>query len=94
MKYNFDKTIDHRYDHSYRWAQPEGRDDILGMGTADMDFECAPCIREAAFEICSENTFNYRAKTDHYYDSLIGWYKRMYDLDASREWLANSPATL
>ena len=94
MKYNFEKTLDHRYDHSYRWAQPEGRDDILGMGTADMDFECAPCIRDAAMNICSENTFNYRAKTDHYFDSLIGWYKRMYGLDASKEWLSNIPATL
>lgn len=94
MKYNFDKTLDHRINHSYRWAQPEGRDDIIGMGTADMDFECAPCIREAAQQICDENTFNYRAKPDHYYDSLAGWYNRMYGLEISRDWLTNIPATL
>ena len=94
MKYNFDKTLDHRANHSYRWAQPDGRNDIIGMGTADMDFECAPAIREAAEQICSENTFNYRAKPDHYYDSLIGWYQRMYGLDISRAWLSNIPATL
>ena len=94
MKYNFDKTLDHRANHSYRWAQPDGRNDIIGMGTADMDFECAPAIREAAEQICSENTFNYRAKPDHYYDSLIGWYQRMYGLEVSRDWLSNIPATL
>ena len=94
MEYNFDKTLDHRYDHSYRWAQPEGRDDILGMGTADMDFECPPCVRESAREILKENTFNYRAKTERYYDSLIDWYKRMYGLEITRDWHTNIPATL
>ena len=38
MKYNFDETLDHRYDGSIRWEQPDGRDDVIGMGTADMDF--------------------------------------------------------
>ena len=94
MKYNFDKTLDHRANHSYRWAQPDGRSDIIGMGTADMDYECAPAIRKAAEQICSENTFNYRAKPDHYYDSLISWYQRMYGLEVSRDWLSNIPATL
>lgn len=94
MKYNFDKTLDHRTDHSYRWVQPEGRNDLIGMGTADMDFECAPAIRNVAQQVCSENTYNYRAKPDHYYDSLTGWYKRMYGLDVSRDWLSNIPATL
>lgn len=94
MKYNFDRTLDHRANHSYRWEQPEGRQDVIGMGTADMDFECPPCIRQAAQDICRENTFNYRAKTDHYYDSLAGWYERSYGLDVKREWMTNIPATL
>lgn len=94
MKYYFDKTLDHRTNHSYRWTQPEGRDDIIGMGTADMDFECPPCIREAALQITNENTFNYRAKTNHYYDSLCNWYERMYGLRMTRDWLTNIPATL
>ena len=94
MKYNFDSTLDHRYDNSYRWAQPEGRDDILGMGTADMDFECPPCVKESALGILEENTFNYRAKTDRYYDSLVNWYKRMYGLEISKDWHTNIPATL
>ena len=60
MKYNFDETGDHRQDGSIRWEQPEGRDDIIGMGTADMDFTCAPCIRKVLQPICEENTYNYR----------------------------------
>lgn len=52
MKYNFDETGDHRQDGSIRWEQPEGRDDIIGMGTADMDFTCTPCIRKVLQPIC------------------------------------------
>ena len=62
MKYTFDTTLDHRYNGSVRWAQPEGRQDILGMGTADLDYFCAPCIREATAKVCEENTFNYRSR--------------------------------
>ena len=94
MRYNFDHTLDHRANHSYRWTQPEGRNDIIGMGTADMDFACPPCIRQTAQQICNENTFNYRAKPDHYYNSLTGWYRRRYGLEISRDWLTNIPATL
>ena len=52
MKYNFDDTLDHRCNHSYRWEQPEGRNDVLGMGTADLDYVCAPCMKEAALKVC------------------------------------------
>lgn len=48
MHFEFDHTLDHRRNHSTRWQQPDGRDDILGMGTADLDYFCAPCAKEAA----------------------------------------------
>lgn len=40
MKYQFDVTLDHRFTGSTRWLQPEGRKDVIGMGTADLDFAC------------------------------------------------------
>ena len=94
MKFNFNKTLDHRYDGSYRWAQPEGRSDVLGMGTADMDYFCAPSILEATRRIAEENTFNYRGKSEEYYNALTNFFKRRYDLDIRREWLNNIPCTL
>lgn len=94
MKYNFDETLDHRYNYSYRWMQPEGEDHILGMGTADMDYACPPCIREATRKVAEENTFNYRGKSDEYYEAIRGFFKRRYGLDIRREWLNNIPCTL
>ncbi|MCI8514997.1 MAG: aminotransferase class I/II-fold pyridoxal phosphate-dependent enzyme [Lachnospiraceae bacterium] len=94
MKYDFDRTLDHRKDASYRWEQTEGRDDILGMGTADLDFACAPCVKEACARVLEENTYNYRKKTGEYFDAVKSFYRRNYGLSVKEEWLSDSPGTL
>ena len=94
MKYNFDETGDHRQDGSIRWEQPEGRDDIIGMGTADMDFTCTPCIRKVLQPICEENTYNYRFKPESYFQSVIRWFRENYQLDVKKDWMSNVPGTI
>ena len=94
MKYNFDETGDHRQDGSIRWEQPKGRDDIIGMGTADMDFTCAPCIRKVLQPICEENTYNYRFKPESYFQSVIRWFRENYQLDVKKDWMSNVPGTI
>ena len=94
MKYNFDDTLDHRCNHSYRWEQPEGRNDVLGMGTADLDYVCAPCMKEAALKVCEENTFNYRKKPDSYYEAIISWFNRKHEMEVKREWIRELPSTI
>lgn len=94
MKYDFDKTLDHRYNHSYRWEQPAGRDDVLGMGTADLDYVCPPCVREATRTVCEENTFNYRKKPAAYYEAVMGWFQRRDQMEVKREWIRELPSTI
>lgn len=90
----FDETLDHRKNLSYRWVQPEGREDVLGMGTADMDFVCPDCVRRATQNIWEENTFNYRMKPEGYFQAILGWYERKYQLMMEKEWLSNVPGTI
>ena len=94
MKYDFDKTLDHRKDGSYRWHQPEGTNEMLGMGTADLDFECAPCIKEACRRVMEENTYNYRYKSEDYYNALSDFYKRNYDMEIDANRVTNVPGTI
>lgn len=94
MGYDFDKTLDHRKNHAIRWIQPEGREDILGMGTADMDYFCAPCVKDATQAVCEENTFNYRKKPDAYYEAISGWFCRKYDMTVEKEWVRELPSTV
>lgn len=94
MVFDFDNTLDHRYNDSYKWEQQKYRDDIIGMGTADLDFACAPCIKVALEKVASENTYNYRKKSDDYFDTVINWYFRKYELEIQKEWLSNVPSTI
>ena len=52
MKYNFDTTLDHRKNGSYRWGMEDMPENVIGMGTADLDYFCAPCIKEAFGAYC------------------------------------------
>lgn len=52
MKYNFDTTPDHKTNASFRWGMADMPSDVIGMGTADLDYYCAPCIRETLFAHC------------------------------------------
>lgn len=94
MGYNFDETLDHRHNDSYRWAQPEGREDVLGMGTADLDYYCPPCVKEATRKVCEENTFNYRKKPDSYYKAVASWFQRRHGMEIKREWMRELPSTI
>lgn len=94
MNYKFDQVSDHRGDGSIRWEQPLDRDDIIGMGTADMDFECAPCIKEALRAVAEENIYHYKFKPEGYYQSVIRWFRDKYGLEIKKKWMSNVPGTI
>jgi len=94
MKYNFDSTLNHRVNASYRWGMEGMPEDVIGMGTADLDYGCAPCIRKALVPIAEENCYNYRQHTQEYYDAVTGWYQKKYGLTVCKEWISNVPSTI
>ena len=91
---DFSITKDLRHDGSIKWMQPEGREDVLGMGTADLDFDCPDCIRDAFRPITESNIYNYRYKPDEYYDAIISFFRRRYGFEIGRDWISNIPGTI
>jgi len=94
VKFEFDITLDHRNNGSYRWGIPNMPDDVIGMGTADLDFSCAPCIRDELIPIAQENCYNYRQRSDEYHHAIIDWYHRNYGLWIEKEWVSSVPSTI
>ena len=92
--YDFDNTPDHKHNGSYRWNMPDMPEDVIGMGTADLDYYCAPCIREALVPIAEENCYNYRQRSDAYYEAVLSYFKDKFGLEAKREWVSNVPSTI
>ena len=94
MTYDFDHTQDHRHNGSFRWDMPDMPSDVIGMGTADLDYDCAPAVREALLPIAKENCYNYRQRPEAYYEAVIGWYQRRYNLLIKKEWISSVPSTI
>ncbi len=94
MHCEFDKAPNHKSDGSFRWDMPGFPDDVIGMGTADLDYTCAPCIRETLTDVAGQNCYNYRQKPEAYYEALEEYYQRKYGLQIQREWISNVPSTI
>lgn len=94
MTYDFDQDLGLGSIGSRRWDQPAGRVGVLGMGTADLDFACPPCVREAIAPIVEQNVYDYRVVPDSYYEALLGWFLRRYGMEAERDWFDSVPSTI
>lgn len=86
MKYNFDTPIVRRGTHCVKWDETE-HDDIIPLWVADMDFEAAPCIREAVQKRADHGVFGYAVVQDSYYDAVVSWYERRHQWHIEREWI-------
>lgn len=84
----FDKVIDR---HGTDAAKIEylkeffGRDDLLPMWVADMDFESPYCITKALQERLNHKIYGYAHAPNSYWDSIINWEKNQNDWLFSRD---------
>ncbi len=87
--YSFDKVIDRKntecakFDYLPYENVPEVH---YPLWVADMDFEIAPQIVEALNKRMEHKLFGYFLMTDRYFDSIINWHSRRYDVkDITKE---------
>lgn len=95
MKYNFDEIIDRRGTSSVKWDGVQkywnGRNDLLPMWVADMDFKTAPFVVEALKKRLDHEVIGYTFACDEWYDAIINWVKVRFDLTITREMIDYSP---
>lgn len=64
-------------------------EDSIALFTADMDFQCAPLIKEALQKRVEHNVYGYtvmdRYNEGPYKDAVIGWFKRRHNWETKRE---------
>ena len=88
MKYDFDQVIDRRGTSAIKVEGVKemwGRDDLLPLWIADMDFATAPFVTEAIRQRCENLVLGYTAKPDSYYQAIINWNKNRYGLEVEKE---------
>ena len=109
MKYDFDTQINRRNTASEKWefvqygenldrTRPTeeffGKDSILPMWVADMDFACPPAVIQALQDRAGHPIYGYTDKTDSYFNAVTGWMQRRHGWTVSPDWIVTTPGVV
>lgn len=85
MRFDFDKINNRRGTDCLKWDITEK--DELPMWVADMDFETAPCIKEAILSRAAHGVFGYSIIPDEWKHAYINWWKSRHGIEYKPEQL-------
>jgi len=97
VKYNFDKIIERRGTDCIKWDHADlffGKNDLLPMWVADMDFESPPEVVEAIVTRAKHGIYGYTARSDSYYESIVSWLSRRHGWEVEKEWISHAPGVV
>lgn len=86
MNYDFDEVIDRSRNRAAKYDERMkkfGRQDVIPLWVADMDFKTAQPIIDALKEKAEQGIFGYTSRPDSYFKAICGWQKRRngWDID-------------
>lgn len=94
QRYDFDKVIDRRDTNSFKYDALDevyGRNDLISLWVADMDFATPDFVVEALRERLDHPVFGYTKPYDSYWQSIVDWTYRRHAWAVEREWLCYIP---
>lgn len=95
--YDFDKiirresTANYKYDLRKRFF---GKDDVIPLWVADMDFETPIFIRDAILKRAKHPIYGYSFREKSYYKSIVEWVKKRHNWTIDAEWIVYSPGVV
>ncbi|HRQ99202.1 MAG TPA: MalY/PatB family protein [Candidatus Syntrophosphaera sp.] len=97
MKYDFDTVIDRRGSFCFKYdglKEVYGREDLIPLWIADMDFQVAPQIKAAMQKRLDHGIFGYNQRLPIYYETVINWAKKRYGYEPQEDWIMTSPGIM
>jgi cysteine-S-conjugate beta-lyase len=97
MKYDFDKICDRSDTNCIKWDARKsifGRDDIIPMWVADMDFPAAPQIVEALKKRAEHPFYGYTWPGKNIVECIVARMKRKFDWTIKPEWVVFTPGVV
>ena len=94
MKYNFDEIINRKGTSCVKhdmMRRDFGTDDLLPMWVADMDLRTPPFIMDAIRERCNHEVLGYTYADRKYYEAIMWWMGRHYNIQPKKEELHYIP---
>lgn len=97
MKYNFGEITDRSGSHCVKLDRLKavfGRDDLIPLWVADMDFLSPPAITEALTERTRHGIFGYTVDYEGYYRSIVNWLKNRHRYTVDRSEITFVPGVV
>ena len=94
MNYNFDEIINRKGTNSVKWDAVEGRwgrNDLIPMWVADMDFRTAPFVIDALKKRLEHEVLGYTFACKEWAESIINWLKERHGWTISEDMLTFTP---
>ena len=92
--YDFDKIIERRGSGAIKCdalGKFFGKDDLIPMWVADMDFETPDFITEALMERMKHPIFGYTSEPAEYRPAICDWIAEHHGWEVKSEWLSYIP---
>jgi len=93
----FDRGIDRRGTYCEKWDFNQrifGREDVIPMWVADMDFASPPCVREAIASRAAHGAYGYTDYDALMTEALTEWMRARHGLEMRPEWAIFSPGVV
>jgi len=97
MKYNFNTIIERENTDCVKYDLRKaffGKEDVLPLWVADMDFETPDFIREAVIKRATHPVYGYTFRSDSFSKSVINWMKIRHKWEVKKEWVSFSPGVV
>ncbi|MDD2229486.1 MAG: PatB family C-S lyase [Candidatus Cloacimonetes bacterium] len=94
MSSRFDQVIDRRKSGCFKYDALKmiyGRDDLLSMWVADMDFAVSDEIQSALSARIQHPVYGYNYRLSEFYDAVQLWQERRFAWFTEREWIVPVP---
>jgi cystathionine beta-lyase len=95
--FDFDTLPDRRGTASLKWdfaGRIAGREGLLPLWVADMDFAAPPAIAEAVARRAAHGVFGYTLEPESYFEAAIHWLADRHGWNVRREWLLAAPGVV
>ena len=89
--------VDRKGTHCEKWdglGDRFGREDLLALWVADMDFRVPQCVLEAEKDYLDTGVFGYYHPSEGYYQAFMDWEQERHGYSVQREWLRFSPGVV
>ncbi|MDR3540435.1 MAG: pyridoxal phosphate-dependent aminotransferase [Desulfosporosinus sp.] len=97
MNYDFDQLIDRRNTGAIKCdfnLRTFGREDILPLWVADMDFQAPKAVVEALVNRAQHGIYGYSCGMESYDQAIINWMQTRHSWEIQRDWITFSPGVV